>query len=389
MPVAYQNIPSALTGGSKYKVDQKGGITLDDASKEKLNKQSIPYLPSWRKNEKYEPYEFIEYHDRALKADKDLTNLFPKDGKYELENLSPKFGTEIKGIQLSELNDAAKDELALLASQRGVLVFRDQDLIEKGPKAFTDFAKHYGELHIHPTSGAPKEFPEIHSVLTGNTDENPFSTKNSLISFHSDVSYELNPTGISLLSVTNNPKAGGDTVFADAREAYNRLSPLFREKLEDVYALHTAVPQANLAIVKGGVVKRHPVENIHPIIRTTPTGDKVLYVNSAFTKSIVGLKAEESEFLLKFLLDHISGGHDFQIRVNWKPNSVVVWDNRISSHSAILDFDTNEPRLIIRAAARAERPVNNLANLNKPDENNVYEGPEYLGNRVEPGSAKA
>ena len=33
---------------------------------------------------------------------------------------------------MSQLNDAAKDEVALLAAQRGVLVFRDQDFIDKG-----------------------------------------------------------------------------------------------------------------------------------------------------------------------------------------------------------------------------------------------------------------
>ena len=45
-----------------------------------------------------------------LRANKDLPNLFPKGGDYTTSNISPKLGTEIKGIQLSQLNDAAKDE---------------------------------------------------------------------------------------------------------------------------------------------------------------------------------------------------------------------------------------------------------------------------------------
>lgn len=81
------------------------------------------------------------------------------------------------------------------------------------------------------------------------------------------------------------------------------------------------------------------------------------------------------------MLDHVNNGHDFQIRVNWQPGTVVIFDNRIVSHSAILDFDTTDSRLIIRAAARAERPVHDLKDLNKPDENLVYEGPEYIGSR--------
>lgn len=120
-----------------------------------------------------------------------------------MTTISPKLGTEIKGVQLSHLNDAGKDEVALLASQRGVLVFRDQDLIAKGPEYLTKYVSHYGTLHIHPTSGAPQGHPDIHSVLTGDSKEDPFQTRNRLVGFHTDVSYELNPTGVSFLAVTN------------------------------------------------------------------------------------------------------------------------------------------------------------------------------------------
>jgi len=40
----------------------------------------------------------------------------------------------------------------------------------------------------------------------------------------------------------------------------------------------------------------------------------------------VGYKKEESDFLLKFLFDHIAKGQDFQTRVKWAPGTVVVWD---------------------------------------------------------------
>jgi alpha-ketoglutarate-dependent taurine dioxygenase len=47
---------------------------------------------------------------------------------------------------------------------------------------------------------------------------------------------------------------------------------------------------------------------------------------SAVTRSIVGLKKEESEALLNFLVLHISRGIDYQARVRWAPKTVVVWD---------------------------------------------------------------
>jgi taurine dioxygenase/sulfonate dioxygenase len=48
------------------------------------------------------------------------------------------------------------------------------------------------------------------------------------------------------------------------------------------------------------------------------------------TRSIVGLKKEESEALLAFLFNHIGRGVDYQARVRWAPKTVVVWDVSIS-----------------------------------------------------------
>ena len=44
------------------------------------------------------------------------------------------------------------------------------------------------------------------------------------------------------------------------------------------------------------------------------------------TRYIVGYKKEESDFLLKFLFDHIALSQDVQTRVKWAPGTVVVWD---------------------------------------------------------------
>ena len=69
-------------------------------------------------------------------------------------------------------------------------------------------------MHIHPTSGAPKDHPDIHVVLSGDTKEYPFEKKTNLVALHSDVSYELNPTALSFLAATNIPQSGGgDTVL--------------------------------------------------------------------------------------------------------------------------------------------------------------------------------
>ena len=39
-----------------------------------------------------------------------------------------------------------------------------------------------------------------------------------------------------------------------------------------------------------------------------------------------------AEYLLNFLYDHIAKAGDIQARVKWTPNTVVLWDNRITVH---------------------------------------------------------
>lgn len=109
------------------------------------------------------------------------------------------------------------------------------------------------------------------------------------------------------------------------------------------------------------------------------------------TRYIVGYKKEESDMLLKLLYDHIGFGADFQARVRWQAKTVVVWDvsqvhgedaqgrvtdiqfaqNRVTCHSAILDFNVSrttrfiennanslqgQRRHLARITPQAERP---------------------------------
>ena len=71
------------------------------------------------------------------------------------------------------------------------------------------------------------------------------------------------------------------------------------------------------------------------------TGEKALYVNSGFTRRIVGFKQEESEYLLKFLFDHIAKAADYQIRASYAPGSLVVWVS-YSKSACSISTPTNE-----------------------------------------------
>lgn len=353
-------------------VGEDGVLVINQKSRAALKYPD--FLPTWDPLQKYPPLKFFKHEDPGLRADKNFPNLFPKDrDDYKIKRITPKFGSEIVGggIQLSQLDDKGKDELALLVAQRGVVVFRDQDFAKHGPEFVVNYGKHFGRLHIHPTSGAPRGFPELH-ITYRRPDEGEFarifSNRTTNVGWHSDVSYELQGPGVTFFSVLEGPDAGGDTIFADTVEAYNRLSPEFQKRLAGLHVLHTSADQASNSRVQGGIERRKPVSNIHPLIRTHPvTGAKSIYLNKPFSRRIVELKEEESNFLLNFLFQHIEQSHDLQLRANWEPNTVVIWDNRRSVHSAIVDWDTPVLRHAFRITPQAERPVEDLKDLNREE----------------------
>jgi sulfonate dioxygenase len=180
----------------------------------------------------------------------------------------------------------------------------------------------FGRLHIHPTSGQPKDYPELHLVYRDGLRKDSFVSyyKDRLSStgWHSDVTYEQQPPGLTTLFLYATPESGGDTAYVSqvgecpsratrrrsCPEAYNRLSPSFQTYLETLSVVHSGVDQANFSRQgnRGGVVKREPVENVHPLVRRHPvTGEKALFVNKQFSRRIVGLKLEESEAILNLL----------------------------------------------------------------------------------------
>ena len=65
------------------------------------------------------------------------------------------------------------------------------------------------------------------------------------------------------------------------------------------------------------------------------TGWKAVFVNPGFTKRIVGIPKAESDAMLHFLFKQIGENPDFQVRIRWKPNTIVFWDNRYVSSSTL------------------------------------------------------
>ncbi|KIK66129.1 hypothetical protein GYMLUDRAFT_38641 [Collybiopsis luxurians FD-317 M1] len=314
------------------------------------------------------PLEDFVHVDPGSRA---LSHLDPKaflKNATRIADVCPSIGTEVEGVNLTKLNKDELDELALEVAKRKVMVFRDQaDFFDAGGEFWKEFGSHFGRLHVHPTGGHPPDLPEIHMIYR---DENTvyYDTENITRGmWHTDMSHERQPPGLTAFFLFAHPESGGDTFFTSGVEALQRLSPEFVAYLKTLRQIQSAVDP--IQVTRNGTrtrnIRRPCVTTIHPLVRRHPvTGEESLFLNPECTKGIVGYKKQESDLILNFLYDHIAGGLEGQMRVKWAPKTVVLWDNRVTMHSALFDFKGSpERRHGGRITPQAERPIPALDGL--------------------------
>lgn len=136
-----------------FVVQKKDTIPLPDAARARLEKAGIDFSNGYPERPAKPLYlddafnirnEEREHIDAGARADKSKTALL--SAAKEVIHLTAHIGTEIVGLQLKDLTDQQKDELALLIAERSVVFFRDQDITPQEQKKLGEY---YGEVEIH------------------------------------------------------------------------------------------------------------------------------------------------------------------------------------------------------------------------------------------------
>jgi taurine dioxygenase len=106
--------------------------------------------------------------------------------------------------------------------------------------------------------------------------------------------------------------------------------------LEGLHATHDSTAVFGKHASETG---RTMVRATHPVVIVDEvTGRKALYVNQHHTARVEALGQWESDHLLAMLYEHVARP-EFQVRVRWTPDTVVMWDERLTQHYAIPDYE--------------------------------------------------
>ena len=270
-------------------------------------------------------------------------------------------GAEISGVDLSRpLAAEVLDEIRIAFEHFLVIVFRDQAVTDEQHKAFSRCFGELTELPQAPTYGGHADMQEVRREADEPASVVPFTR------FHTDSPFLAEPPRCIVMRALDVPKYGGDTAFANMYLAYESLSDKMQAIVDDLKVIYSGkdIWSRNAGLAKDKQLRlreshnfsEDQLESTHPAVRRHPrTGRKALYVTNAYFKGFEGWSGEESRALLDYLIS-LPGKLQFQCRVRWKPDTLIVWDNRFLQHCGVHDYE-NERRHLVRTTVAGERPV--------------------------------
>ncbi len=285
-----------------------------------------------------------------------------------IKRLDATLGAVITGIDLAGLDDAAWRRVEDAFHQYALLVFPGQDLSEQAQIAF---AKRFGAMELlrdDPTAEAVMISNQVADGSLTGPDDHLYKVLRGNEGWHTDSSYMPLASKASVLSAQVVPPAGGETEWADMRDAYDRLDQAMKERIENLSAYHSIyASQAKIGYAtetgagygfhtKGAPLR--PLVKVHPV-----TGRKALFIGRHAFR-IPGMDDGEAQALLDELCDFACRPPRTYCH-SWQPGDVIMWDNRCVLHRA-RPYDTAETR-IMRHTRIAGEPESELAETGRDE----------------------
>ena len=271
---------------------------------------------------------------------------------FEIRKVTARIGAEVIGAGPGLHLDA--DEVAEIRealNEHKALVFRDVVLDDDDQQRF---AGYFGDLTAaHPTVAAVAGAPNVLPVD---------SERGRANHWHTDVTFVVNPPQASTLRSIVIPPYGGETLIASSAGAYQDLPEPLRAFADTLWAVHTndydyvrpedlddkqQERRAEFVSIKYETV--HPVVRVHPL-----TGERGLFIGG-FAQRIPGLSVSESRDILRLLQSYVTRPENV-LRWRWAPGQLVLFDNRITQHYAIDNYD-DLPRRLNRVTVAGDVPV--------------------------------
>jgi taurine dioxygenase len=261
----------------------------------------------------------------------------------EFRPLSGAVGAQVVGLDLTRpIGEAEAAQLRAAYRRHHLLLVRGQEISADQQAAF---ARVFGDIAIRERNMVANERADTQHV--SNTRKDGVFGEGEL-DFHMDQLFQAEPLRALILYGVEIPPAGGDTIFANAMDAYDALPAATKQRIDTLQCRHAYS-------YKGTLAERWNMKEadddaptaVHPMAWTEPESRRrAIWVNKLTTVEVLGLPDAEARVLTeevrKPLYDEGIG-----YRHKWQPRDLVLWNNRTLQH-ARTPFDNNVPRTLRR-----------------------------------------
>jgi len=269
-----------------------------------------------------------------------------------IRKLTGRIGAVVEGVDLTALPDLSTvTTLRDALNEHKAIVFDDVQLDNAGQERVAGW---FGELTTaHPNVPAADGTTNVLAVDSETSKANEW---------HTDVTFVVNPPQLTTLRSIVTTPYGGQTLIANAAAAYRDLPEALRSLADTLRVVHTN--QYDYARSAATTAQRQeydrafvstPYEAEHPAVRVHPlTGERGLFIGG-FAKRIVGLSSSDSADLLRILQSYVTRPENI-LSWAWAPNQLLIFDNRITQHYAVDNYD-DHPRRLNRVTIAGEVPT--------------------------------
>ncbi len=253
-------------------------------------------------------------------------------------------GAEIRGIELS--GNLSEEAVALIRQallDHKVVFFRDQHHLDDA--AQEAFSARFGALQKHPMARAAGSSEALLDLEE--------SEAYAASIWHTDMTFMPDPAAFAILRAIELPEVGGDTMWANAANGYQRLPEPLRLFADSLWAIHSSdfdfdgsfdedykarMKQYGAGPARAVLRTEHPVVQVHP-----ESGERSLILGSWFDR-FVGLRKADSTKIFEILQSYVTDPAN-TVRWQWRSGDVAMWDNRATQHRSVPDHGTAARKL--------------------------------------------
>ncbi|MEV6765954.1 TauD/TfdA family dioxygenase [Streptomyces sp. NPDC051105] len=269
-----------------------------------------------------------------------------------IRKLTGRIGALVDGVDLAAPADPSTvTALRHALDEHKAIVFDDVNLDNAGQERVAGW---FGDLTTaHPNVPAADGTTNVLAVDSETSKANEW---------HTDVTFVLNPPQLTTLRSIVTTPYGGETLVANAAAAYRDLPEPLRALADSLRVVHTnqydyARPAATTPEQRAydRVFVSTPYETEHPLVRVHPlTGERGLFIGG-FAKRIAGLSHSDSADLLRIFQSYVTRPENI-LRWTWAPGQLLIFDNRITQHYGVDNYD-DHPRRLNRVTVAGDVPV--------------------------------